>query len=123
VRRLRLVASLSALLALNLACFAHNDSEHPTTGGAAATFTVRNQTQHEICYVNMWPSSEEMTSGDWLGPSETIPPGRSRTFNTTAGTWHVRMQDCAHTMLFDRDGISIEGSIQLDFTTIERPAS
>lgn len=110
----------AGLLAVTLGCFVQNDAEHPTTGGPPATFTVRNQSSYEICYVEMWPTGEGDGSGDWLGPSETIPPAASRTFHVTTGTWHVRMQDCAHTLLFDRDGIAIADDVQLDFQTPER---
>ena len=124
----RQVLALLALLGLTLGCLVRNDGEHPTTGGAPATFTVRNHTEHEVCYVTMWPSGEDddvdedARTEDWLGPSETIRPGASRTFQVTAGTWHVRMQDCAHQLLFDRDGIAVADDIELDFRTIERPA-
>ena len=108
------------LLLLSLGCFlSGGENVRPNTGGPAATFTVRNESVHEICYVNMWPSRETMWSGDWLGPSETIPPGRLRVFDMSAGLWHVRMQDCQHQILFDRPEVTIQGNMDLDFRVRE----
>ena len=110
----------AVLLLLSLGCFlTQNEHTRPTTGGPPATFTVRNESPHEICYVNMWPSRDTMWSGDWLAPSETIPPGRERPFDVSAGTWHVRLQDCQHRIVFDRAEVAIEGSIDLDFRVVE----
>ena len=123
-RRRLVVSSLSSapLLLLLLGCFlSASESTHPTTGGPPATFTVRNQSEHEICYVNMWPAADTMWNGDWLAPAETIPTGRARTFEMTAGVWHIRMQDCQHQMLFDRSPVTIEGAIELDFRVVEAP--
>ena len=121
-RRLLLAAASSLLFLLLLGCFlSSSESAHPTTGGPPATFTVNNQSEHEICYVNMWPATDAMWNGDWLAPSETIPFGRARTFEMTAGVWHIRMQDCRHQILFDRSPVTIEGAIELDFRVVEAP--
>lgn len=86
-------------------------------GGPPATFTLANQSPYTVCYVQMTQGGD--WGGDWLGSSETVPPGVSRTFSLTAGTWSIQMLDCNRQPVFRRYNVPIQGDITLTFRVYE----
>lgn len=125
VSRFRLVMMASGLALLASACIVRSGPPGPGpapgpgptyTGGSPATFTVNNQSQYNVCYVFLTQGGD--WGSDWLGSSETIPPGNMRTFNLVAGTWHVRMETCDHAPVYQQV-VQIEGDITLTFRVYE----
>ena len=89
----------------------------PVAGGVPATFSVLNQSPYTICFVQMSQGGD--WGGDWLGSSETVPPGNSRAFSVTAGTWNIQFLDCNRQPIFRRYNVPIQGDITLTFRVFE----
>ncbi|MCC7538714.1 MAG: hypothetical protein IT379_20985 [Deltaproteobacteria bacterium] len=86
-------------------------------GGVPATFSVLNQSPYTICFVQMSQGGD--WGGDWLGSSETVPPGNQRDFSLTAGTWNIQFLDCNRQPIFRRYNVPIQGAITLTFRVYE----
>lgn len=56
--------------------------------------TIDNASPDEVCYVQISPSESDQWGDDWLGESETIPPGTQRGFDVSDGTYDVLLQTC-----------------------------
>ncbi|MEW6569167.1 MAG: hypothetical protein AB1449_13580 [Chloroflexota bacterium] len=59
------------------------------------TVTLINNSQTTICYVLISPSTSQSWGSDWLGSSETLPPGSSRNFAVAPGQqYDLQALDC-----------------------------
>ncbi len=63
-------------------------------GGGSASLTLVNNSGQDICYVYISPSTESTWGDDWLGASEIIASGDSRTFYLEPGTYDMKAEDC-----------------------------
>ncbi|MCD6588204.1 MAG: hypothetical protein J7K88_06610 [Candidatus Fermentibacteraceae bacterium] len=60
----------------------------------AGRLNITNDTgNYEFYYVYISPSSADSWGDDWLGSSETISPGNSRTFRLNNGEYDVQIED------------------------------
>jgi hypothetical protein len=78
--------------------------------GGAATLILHNNSGQTVCYVNISLSSADTWGDDWLGDTETIADGGSRTFSVPAGTYDLRALNC------DGEEIDVEWGVQLSGT-------
>ena len=79
---------------------------------ATVRLLVVNNSDTEICYVYISPSSAEEWGDDWMGSMESLPPGASRMFYVQPGVYDVQAADC------DDNGLAEEYEVDLtDDTT------
>lgn len=83
----------------------------PEVGGAPATLTVINDTDTEIWYVYISPTSSDSWGDDWLGGA-VIVPGESYTFELTEGTYDLRADDKDHNEMASRYEEYISGDME-----------
>jgi hypothetical protein len=87
--------------------------------GGNMPLDLMNDTGVTVCYINMGPSSEPNWGGDWLGPTETLPPGAVRRFGIFGATsWDIRALDCAHRVIVERQGIGLPGPVVVSLRTM-----
>ncbi len=65
----------------------------PAQGGGDFQVTVHNKTPDDICYVYISPADSDSWGDDWLG-EDTLASGDSRTFDVTAGTYDMKVENC-----------------------------
>lgn len=69
--------------------------------------TLVNNSTEDVCYVYISSSDSEEWGPDWLRAEETIPPGNSRTFEVTPGTYDLAAADCDGNELDSQYGATI----------------
>jgi hypothetical protein len=84
----------------------------PTAGGGGGTavITMINQSGEAICYVNISPVTDQYWGDDWLGSSETVGNGESRTFEVEPGGWDIRAMTCNQDTIDEERQITITAS-------------
>lgn len=72
------------------------------------TVTLINNSHVEVCYVRMSPSSWAVWGSDWMGSSETLPPGSARSFAVPPGQeYDLQALDCDEKVLDEQQNIFI----------------
>jgi hypothetical protein len=71
--------------------------------------TIVNNTQQTICYVHISSTESEDWGPDWLGAEETLPPGGSKTFELTPGSYDMLVADCDSTEVDSQYAVAISG--------------
>jgi len=69
-----------------------------------------NQSGETICEVNISPSTDQYWREDWLGSSESVANGQSRTFEVDQGTVDMRARDCSDGTIEEEWQVSITAS-------------
>jgi hypothetical protein len=82
----------------------------PSPQTNTVTLTLINRFDRDVCYVYISPVDSETWGADWLGESETIPPGASRTFDLTPGTYDLLATDCNEETLVETYGLDLSRS-------------
>ncbi len=81
--------------------------------------TLVNDTGVPACFVHMSPSSDTNWGDDWLGPTENIPPGGSRTFMVGGGPgWDIQILTCQRTQLSAEQHLPVYAAMQLPISTL-----
>ncbi len=80
-------------------------------GTPTQPLTLVNSSGQVVCYVYISPTTDSTWGADWLGSTETIANGASRTFNVPSGSYDLRADDCSHTALSTQMATSISGSV------------
>ena len=83
------------------ACFQYQPHQQfAQTYAGSVPLTLANDTATPACYVRIAPAQESSWGDDWLGPTEIVNPGMSRTFFVTPGAnWNVQVEACGHQVL------------------------
>ncbi len=108
-----IVLSVGCVLALAvIACGGGGDNAQ----GQAGDVLIVNRLSEPICFVQMSPSSNPNWGDDWLGSTEMIDPGDTRSFNvpSNAGPYDVRLSACPsgeRTLLENRNVPVHEGPV------------
>ena len=63
------------------------------------TLTIINDSDSDICYVYISPTSATLRGEDRLGSDETIPPQQLRAFILTSGSYNVLLLSCVRDSL------------------------
>lgn len=105
-RRLIVFTVAAFLLLAVLACSPLSGA----TSGGSGNLTLVNNSGTTVCYVYISPTSDTTWGDDWLGSSETISNGSSRSFTVTPGDYDLRADDCNHNVLDDTRGVRIGSS-------------
>ena len=79
-------------------------------------FALVNQTDQTVWFVQLSPSEARNWGQDELGPTETMPPGASRTFEVPAGTYDLRVIDSNIDILTEDYGIDLSVSASYTLT-------
>ena len=83
-------------------------TEGGTSGtGGGGSLRLVNNSGTTVCYVYISPVTDTTWGSDWLGSSETVASGGSRTFSVTQGLYDLRADDCSHNILNDTRGAQI----------------
>jgi len=61
---------------------------------ATVRLLVVNNSDTEICYVYISPTSADEWGDDWMGSMESLPPGASRMFYVQPGVYDLQAADC-----------------------------
>lgn len=85
-------------------------TESPPEPGGGATLVMNNTSGQTICYVNISLTKDTTWGEDRLGPTETIPPSGSRTFEISPDTYDLRALDC------DRNEIDTQRDVNMSGT-------
>ena len=72
-----------------------------------ATLTLFNDSGCDVCYVYVSPSGSTTWGDDWLGGSEMIASGDSRTFQVSMGTYDLLAEDCDHDTLAEEYEVNL----------------
>src|SRR5579859_1015854 len=81
--------------------------------------TMVNDLGRTACYIRISPSPASTMGDDWLGASETVEPGMSRTFNVaTRGAWDIRIESCRHEPLAEQQSVSITSPVRMMMSTL-----
>lgn len=85
------------------------------TGGpeleGTATLIMNNNSGQTICYVRISPASASTWGEDYLGGSEVIGPGESRTWSDLpADIYDLRAEDCDNAQIDVEWGVSLSGT-------------
>jgi hypothetical protein len=75
-----------------------------------AALEMINEGSTTICYVQISLSTETEWGPDWLGETETIGGGSSRTFELLPNTYDIRALDCDQETLKEEYGVNITGN-------------
>jgi len=87
--------------------------------GRPATLTLANDSSQEVCYVCISPTTDDEWGNDWLGAEETIPPGASRDFEVTAGSYDLLAADCDSDILDEQYDISVAGALEWTLSDVK----
>lgn len=79
-------------------------------------FTLVNQADQTVWFVQLSPSDARNWGQDELGPTETMPPGASRTFEVPAGTYDLRVIDSNIDILTEDYGLDLSVSASYTLT-------
>ena len=79
----------------------------PPPAPETVSFTVYNDSAVVVCYVFISPVEEGEWGEDWLGASEVIGTGESRTFEVPPGVYDLRAVDC------DSNEIAVEWEVDI----------
>lgn len=79
--------------------------------GGGSSLTLVNNSNRTVCYVYISPSTSSEWGDDWLGASETLSPGDSRTFYLEAGTYDLKAEDCNHEVIASEFQQNISGDM------------
>lgn len=74
------------------------------------TLELVNSGNTTVCYVQISLSTESDWGPDWLGETETIDAGSSRTFELLPNTYDMRALDCDQEALKEEYGVSVSGN-------------
>lgn len=69
--------------------------------GADRRLLLVNDSDAEICYVLISPSSGSEWGDDWMGDMESVPPGNSRIFYVEADTYDLQVLSCDEDVLVE----------------------
>ena len=101
---------LSALVLSLIACGGGGGGG--SSGGSAGDVTIVNRLSEPICFVQMSPSSQSNWGEDWLGSTEVINGGASRSFTvpTNQGSYDIRLSACpsGERTLLQRMGVPVD---------------
>jgi len=79
---------------------------------ASASITLNNNSGQEICFVYVSAASSSDWGDDWLGESETVESGDSRTFYLDApGVYDMYAENCDGSTLDEQYDVVVNGSI------------
>jgi len=87
------------------------DSEWTVYMDDQASVTLYNNSGQSVCYVYISPSSASDWGGDWLGESEVLDSGYSRTFYLPAGTYDLSAEGCGGYLLDEQYNVYVDGGI------------
>lgn len=79
------------------------------SGGQAALEMI-NESSSTICYVQISLTTDTEWGPDWLGETETISSGRSRTFKLLPNTYDIRVLNCDQETLKEEYRVNISGN-------------
>jgi hypothetical protein len=105
--KLVVLSVLCVLVLTAIACGGSGDDRSGGAGGQAGDVLIVNRLSEPVCFVQMSPSSDPNWGGDWLGSTEVIESGDSRSFTvpTNQGPYDIRLSACPsgeRTLLEDR---------------------
>ncbi len=96
-KRVYLIA-LALLVLVGMACsfcpLIPSGPSGPSGGEGKATITLINNSDQDICYVYISPTTSDEWGEDWLGAVEIVGPGEQRTFEVDPGTYDMMATDC-----------------------------
>jgi hypothetical protein len=78
---------------------------------ARVRLLVDNQTDTEVCYVLISPSSASDWGEDWLGEMETVPPGDLRMFYVRADVYDLQVADCGGDPLIEEYEVDLRSDL------------
>jgi len=87
------------------------ENEWTVAMGDEASVTLANNSGQSVCYVYISPSSSSDWGGDWLGESDILDSGYSRTFYLPAGTYDLAAESCDGYLLDEQYGVTVAGSL------------
>jgi hypothetical protein len=76
-----------------------------------ASVTLYNNSDQSVCFVYISPSSSSDWGGDWLGESEILESGYSRSFYLPSGTYDLAAESCDGYLLDEQYSVYIDSSI------------
>jgi len=86
-------------------------SASPVPAPGTAALRVENRASTDICYMLISPSTSSEWGEDWLGPTETIPPGASRDFAVSPPqNYDLQALDCNASVMAEQYGVNIGAS-------------
>jgi hypothetical protein len=68
---------------------------------ARVRLLVDNQSDSEVCYVLLSPSSADDWGDDWMGEMESLPPGGLRMFYVKGDSYDLQVADCSGEILIE----------------------
>lgn len=68
---------------------------------------VVNSFATDICYLYISPPGDVTWGGDWLGGTQTVPPGETWSGFVPAGRYDLMVEDCNHSMLGETRGFDL----------------
>lgn len=77
---------------------------------------ITNASNATVCFVNFSLTTETYWRSDRLGPSETIAPGATRSFEVEPGVYDIRLLNCDQQELAVQTGIAISGIYEFRLT-------
>lgn len=81
-------------------------------GRTTSKLLLNNQSGFTICYVRISPTTDDDWGEDWLGSTEVIDPGESRSFEVPTGAYDLRVEDC------ESEAFSIQRDVDISGTFI-----
>lgn len=85
------------------------------SAGSGAILTLRNNSNTDVCWVYISPSTSSSWGSDWLG-SDIAAAGSEFTFRLTPGEWDLLAQDCSGNTVAEEYQVAMEGSVTWTLT-------
>ena len=109
-KRLMILIALGLLALVTLGCSVCSSIPGIGGGSGGGGVTLVNNSEATICYVYISPSEDQYWGDDWLGSSETLPPGSERSFDVPDGVYDLLAEDCSENQIGVEWEVDIRGS-------------
>ena len=118
-------AAFLALGTVSAGCFEFTPTQQfARIYGGPVPLTLVNNTLANACFVRISPTAIHQWGDDWLGSTEIVEPGYSRTFYVAPNaTWDIRIETCRHEAISEAHGIQIAGPVRAGMGSLDRLAS
>ena len=80
--------------------------------GANVKLTVINDSNAEICFLYISPSTGDDWGDDWMGDMEVIPPRGLRAFYVKGNTYDLQAADCDETSLIEEYEVDLRDDLE-----------
>jgi hypothetical protein len=74
-------------------------------GSTSAPFTVYNQSNIDICWLWVSPTTDTQWGSEWLGDTFVLAPGYYFTETVQSGYYDLLAMDCSNNVAFEEYGI------------------